>query len=95
MLDVCYRNLRIEPTLAATRELLKYNKDLTDVLEVLEYGYNCSASKRVENILEKCLKREDRELKVVVAKTSVKYPDGYKEEVWRLIHFGIIGKRDE
>ncbi len=90
MLDVRYQNLRIEPTLAATRELMKYNKDLTDVLEVLESGYDCGASKRMENIIERCLKRGDKEMKAVVAKTEVKYPDGYKEEVWRLVHFGIV-----
>ncbi|MFA4820406.1 MAG: hypothetical protein WC613_05625 [Candidatus Aenigmatarchaeota archaeon] len=90
MLDVRYQNLRIEPTLAATRELMKYNKDLADVLEVLESGYDCSASKRTENIIEKCLKRGEKEIKAVVAKTKVKYPDGYEEEVWRLVHVGII-----
>lgn len=93
MFDVRYQNLRVEPTIVSTRELLKHNKDLTDVLEVLENGYDCGASKRKENIIEKCLKRENKELKAVVVKVEVKYPDGYKEEVWRLIHFGIIGRK--
>ena len=90
MLEVRYKGLRIEPTLAATRELLKYNKDLSDVLEVLNAGYDCGASKRKPNIVEKCVRKGDREFKAVVAKTMVKYPDGYKEHVWRLIHFGKI-----
>ena len=90
MLGIRYENLRIEPTLAATRELLKHNKDLTDVLEVLENGYDCSASKRAKNIVEKCLRKGDKEMKAVIAKTHIEYPDGYKEDVWRLVHFGII-----
>ena len=90
MLDISYENLRIEPTLASTRELLKHNKDLTDVLEILENGYGCSASKRAKNIVEKCLRKDNKEIKVVVAKTHIVYPDNYKEDVWRLLHFGII-----
>ena len=90
MFEVRYKGLRIEPTLAATRELLKYNKDLTDVLEILKEGYDCSASKRKPNILEKCVRMGKKEFKAVVAKTTVSYPDGYIESVWRLIHFGKI-----
>jgi hypothetical protein len=89
MMEVRYKGLRIEPTLAATRELLKYNKDLTDVLEILTEGYDCGASKRKPNILEKCIKKDVKEFKAVVAKITVTYPDGYTEHVWRLIHFGM------
>ncbi len=90
MLNVYYKGLRIEPTLAGTKELLKHDKDLMDVLEILKEGYECGASKRKENIIEKCIRRNNKEHKAVVAKTTVKYPDVYEEEVWRLIHFGIV-----
>ena len=50
-----YQNLAIRPSLSATRELMKYNKDLMDVLEVLKNGYDCSASKRAKNVIERCL----------------------------------------
>lgn len=93
MLDVLYQNLTIRSSLSATRELMKYNKDLTDVVEILESGYDCSVSKRAKNIVERCLKKDNKEMKAVVAKVYVKYPDGYKEEVWRLVHFGIIGRK--
>ncbi|MBI5332821.1 MAG: hypothetical protein HZB65_04565 [Candidatus Aenigmarchaeota archaeon] len=83
-----YDELRIEPTLAATRELFKYNKDLTDVLEILTNGYECGSSKRKQNIIEKCMIKNCKEFKVVVAKTQIRYPDGVVENVWRLIHFG-------
>lgn len=88
MFNINYKGLRIEPTLSASRELMKEGKDLYDVLEILEEGYNCSASKRKANIIEKCLKRGNKEYKAVITETEVTYPDNYIEKVWRLIHFG-------
>lgn len=90
MLEVRFKGLRIEPTLAATRELLKHDMDLSDVVEILNNGYACGPSKRKPNIAEMCLRRGNKELKAVAAKVSVKYPDGYREDVWRLIHVGKI-----
>ena len=46
MFDIRFKGLRIEPTLSASRELVKEKKDLYDVLEILEYGYESSTSKR-------------------------------------------------
>ncbi len=88
MLEVRFKELRIEPTLSAARELLKHGMDLADVADILNSGYDCSLSKRKPNVIEKCIRRVNKEFKAVVAKVSVKYPDGYREEVWRLIHFG-------
>lgn len=88
MFDIRFNGLRIEPTLSASRELVKEKKDLYDVLEILEEGYESSASKRKENIIERSLRKGNKEYKAVVAKTEVTYPDGFREEVWRLIHFG-------
>ena len=90
MLDIRFKGLRIEPTLSASRELVKEKKDIYDVLELLEEGYESSASKRKENIIERSLRRGNKEYKAVVAKTNVVYPDGFREEVWRLIHFGKV-----
>ena len=90
MFNIRFKGLRIEPTLSASRELVKEKKDLYDVLEILEEGYESSASKRKENIIERSLRRGNKEYKAVVAKTNVVYPDGFREEVWRLIHFGKI-----
>ncbi|MFH1072720.1 MAG: hypothetical protein V1743_04800 [Nanoarchaeota archaeon] len=95
MYDITYRGLRIEPTLSASRELIKENKDLSDVLEILEQGFDSSPSQRKANIVEKSLVKGKKEYKAVIAKTFVKYPDGYREEVWRLIHFGKITHKKE
>ncbi|MCK4589598.1 MAG: hypothetical protein KAT77_04085 [Nanoarchaeota archaeon] len=88
MFNIEYQGLRIEPTLHATRELIKEGKDLYDVLKILLEGYDCGASKRKENIIERCLRKGDKEFKAVIAKTELSYPDGFQESVWRLIHFG-------
>ncbi len=90
MFDVKYEGLKIEVTLSASRELLKGNLDLDDVLKILEQGYDCGSGRRKEEIVERCLRKGRKVIKVVVAKTSVTYPDRFKEEVWRLIHVGIL-----
>lgn len=87
-LDIAYKGMRIEPTLSASRELAQEGKDLYDVLKILEEGYDCSASKRNKSIIEKCLRRGNKEYKAVLAETEVTYPDRYVERVLRLIHFG-------
>lgn len=57
MFDIRFNGLRIEPTLSASRELVNEKKDLYDVLEILEKGYESSASKRKKNIVERSLRK--------------------------------------
>lgn len=95
MFDIRFQGLSIEVALSASRELIKEGKDLYDALEILEYGYASSASKRKPNIIEKSIKKGNKEYKAVIAKTEIIYPDNFKEEVWRLIHFGKITYKKE
>lgn len=95
MFDIRFKGLRIEPTLSASREIVEEKKDIYDVLEILEEGYESSPSKRKQNIVERSLRKGNKEYKAVVAKTEVIYPDNFKEEVWRLIHFGKITYKKE
>ena len=92
---ISYQGLRIESTLSASRELAEEGKDLHDVLKILEEGYDCSASKRGQNIVERCVKKGDKQYKVVLAQTEATYPDGYIEKVWRIIHFGKSSYKKE
>ena len=87
-MDITYKGMRIEPTLSASRELVRESKDLYDVLEILEEGYDCSKSKRKKNIIERCTRKGNKEYRTVLAETEVTYSDGYIEKVLRLIHFG-------
>jgi hypothetical protein len=94
-LDIIYNGMRVEPTLSATRELLKEGKDFRDVLTILEEGYDCSVSKRKGNVIEKCLRKGKKEYKAVLVETDVMYPDGYTEKALRVIHFGKITYKEE
>ena len=60
-------------------ELEEEDLDLDDVVEILETGFDCSASKRDEKILERCAQKKTRIIKVVVEEG---------EEYWGLRHVG-------
>lgn len=60
-------------------ELEEESLDLDDVVEILEVGFDCSSSKRKETIIEKCLQKKDRIIKIVVLETN---------EYWLLRHVG-------
>ena len=85
-----YEGYRIEATITANRELEHHGYGLHDALDVLERGYPCSASRRKQNIEEKCLRKGSKEIKVVAALITHAYEDKYVETVWKIIHFGII-----
>ena len=68
---------------------------LYDVLKILENGYDCSPSKRKDNIIERGLRRGNKEYRVVLAETEVTYPDKSREKVFRIIHFGKIAYKKE
>ena len=68
---------------------------LYDVLKILENGYDCSPSKRKDNIIERGLRRGNKEYRVVLAETEVTYPDKSREKGFRIIHFGKIAYKKE
>ena len=84
-----YEGLRIVVTPSAGRELVHHGYTQHTVLKILEYGYGCSASRRKENIIEKCIRKGNKEVKAVVARVETTHPGGKKEEIWILIHFGV------
>ncbi len=77
----------IIPTLSATRELLKLNLDLYDVLEILENGFDCSKSKRKPEVFERCIKKKNKIFKVVVVKDEWRWSG---KKVWTLTHVGVL-----
>ncbi|MBL7147517.1 MAG: hypothetical protein ISS82_01700 [Nanoarchaeota archaeon] len=74
-----YQNKEIKSTKNASEEIWHLKKDLWDVLNILERGYDCSRSKRKANILEKCIKKGNNVFKAVVADCG---------DYFLLIHFG-------
>ena len=77
----------IIPTLSATRELLKLDLDLYDVLEILENGFDCSKSKRKLEVFERCIKKKNKILKVVVVEDEWRWSG---KKVWTLTHVGVL-----
>ena len=75
------------PTLSANRELLKLNMDLYDVLEILEEGTDCSKLKRRSGIIERCIKKKNKILKVVVVEDEWRWSG---DKVWAIIHVGVL-----
>lgn len=87
MLYPLYRQKPIIPSLSAQEELDKIGADLWLVKEVLERGYDCAASRRKPNIVEKCIRKKDKEIRVVAV--LVKWKD---KSFWRVIHVGKTGR---
>ena len=71
-------------------ELLKHDMDIYDVAKVLNEGYDCSRSKRRKCVLEKCIDRGNKTIKVVVQKGFIEL-DG--KGCWELIHVGKFARR--
>jgi len=71
-------------------ELAKYCMDLDDVAEILNEGYDCSRSDRRKGVLEKCINRGNKTIKVVVQRGYVEFDD---KKCWELIHVGKFTRR--
>ena len=74
------------PTKDAQREMDEIGIDLWRVKEILEEGYDCSRSKRAKNIIEKCLYKKNKEIRVVAALVGFD-----QREFWRITHVGKTG----
>lgn len=74
-----YHKKEVKATKTASEEMWHLKKDLNDVVEILEEGYDCSRSKRGPNILERCVRRGKSVFKAVVVDCGTHY---------LVIHFG-------
>ena len=61
--------------------------DLFDVLEILEKGFDCSASKRRSGTVEKCIKKKSKVIKAVVVEDEWRWSG---EKVWTITHVGEV-----
>lgn len=83
-----YEGKPIIPSIHSQRELDDLGLDLWSIKEVLEIGYDCQKGKRAENIIERCIEKSNKTLRVVVA--LVDFNSG--KSFWRLIHVGKSSK---
>ena len=74
-----YQDKEIKATKTASDEMWHLKKDLWDVLDILERGYDCSTSRRKVNVIEKCIRKEKDIFKAVVVDCG---------DYLLLIHFG-------
>ncbi len=84
-----YKDLRIAVTHSAMRELIKEEKTLYDVVEILEEGYD-APRKRKAGTIEKWLGKGNKIFNVVIIQD---YDEIMKEDCWVLIHFGKFTRR--
>lgn len=74
-----YQKKEIKATKDAAEEIWHLKKDLRDILEILEKGYDCSRSKRKKNILERCIRKGNKIFKAVAVDCN---------NYFLIIHFG-------
>lgn len=74
------------PTKDAQKEMDEIALSLWQVKDVLEQGYNCSRSRRARNIVERCLYKKGKEIRVVVALMEWR-----NRAFWRIVHVGKTG----
>jgi len=89
MFNETYKGIRIAVSHAAMRELMKEGKTLSDVLEILENGYD-APRKRKAGTIERWLDSGKKTHTAVIARD---YHEILKEECWILIHTGKFTKR--
>ncbi|HII16247.1 MAG TPA: hypothetical protein HA362_08145 [Nanoarchaeota archaeon] len=88
MLSPRFQGLKIIVSDSAMRELFKLGKDMHDVLEVLESGYD-APRKRKAGTIERWL---DKGKKTVNAIIALDYNETMQEECWVLVHFGKFAR---
>lgn len=84
MFGSTYKDLRIAVSHSAMQELMKQGMVVSDVVEILEAGYN-APRKRKRGTIEKWLDIGKKTCNVVIVRD---YHDIMKEECWTLIHVG-------
>ena len=91
MIFPTYQNKEVEVPKSVQYELTELGLMLSEVVYILENGFDCSRSKRKKDIIEKCMRFGNKVVKVVAQK---KFRLSGKE-FWRIRHAGIMGMRRE
>ena len=84
-----FRDIPVIPSRTAMNEMYDHSINIHYVVEILKHGYDCPRSKRSKNIIEKCIDKKRKTIRVVIA-NSYNYSLG--TEVWVITHVGITSK---
>ncbi len=89
-----FQGLPVLPSKSVRSELQSLCLDLYNVVEILELGYDCAASKRKEGIIERCIDVKRKTIKAVVDKSfNYSLQTEVWVIVWVIVHVGIFSKR--
>jgi hypothetical protein len=80
-----YRGKRLMLTKRGMMELLHLGLDLWDAADILNNGYDCSASRRKKNKIEKCHNIGRKVIRIVAVEDYFD-ADDISEEVFYIIH---------
>ena len=89
MFSSTYKGMRIAVSHSAMQELMKQGMAVSDVVEILETGYD-APRKRKQGTLEKWFDVRKKTYNVVIVRD---YHDLMKEECWVLIHVGKFTRK--
>lgn len=70
-------------------EMAKLGLDLFDAAEILNNGYDCSISRRRKGVIERCIDKGNKTIKVVVQEAA----DYFGDKCFELIHVSKFTKK--
>jgi len=83
-----YRNIPIRAiTKSAAREAEEIRLNLDDIARLLAESYDCTKSKRRAGVEERCARKDNKILKIVIELRTSK--SGF--EYWRIRQIGFVG----
>ena len=89
MFDVKYNGLRLIPSKAAMREMMKFGFMIRDCKHMLEIGYNAPRN-RSKDCEEKWFDKGNKTFNVVIVKS---FNFCYNEDVYLITHVGEFTKK--
>lgn len=85
-----YKGVPVIATNEGDQELTRLGLTLWDVVEILKDGYDCGTGSRAQDVFEKCLRIDGKEIKLVGAYTEWEpYTQG---PAWRFWHIKETGR---
>lgn len=74
-------------------ELVQQNMDLWDVVEILKEGFDCKRSMRRKDIIERCMRKGRKVVKVVVQEGE-ELLGKKRVRIWILRHVGKFSEKE-